>query len=135
MKIVDWDGDGKKDVVASYSAPQNERSLNEFHFIRFYKNTDKDADPWSFALAEGVALEAGGKAIDVHSPDVECADFDADGDLDLFAAAQNADVYFYENTGSKPHRSWPQHARSVRRIKRKAADIPESPWPISTATD
>ncbi|MHC4674019.1 MAG: FG-GAP repeat domain-containing protein [Planctomycetota bacterium] len=101
MKVADWDGDGRKDILASYIARQGERSHNEFHNIKFYRNMNRGKDLWNFSLAEGEALEAGGKVIDIHSPDVECADIDGDGDLDLFAATQNSKVYLYENLGSR----------------------------------
>ena len=119
MKVADWDGDGVKDILASYQAPKGERRLNEFHFVRFYKNLSS-SDPWAFNLAEGEALEAGGKVIDIHSPDVECADIDGDGDLDLFATTQGSRAYFYENTGTRTKPVLAE-AREIERIDENGA--------------
>jgi len=101
MKVVDWDGDGKKDIVASRKAPQGERRLNEYHTVRFYKNINQGKNVWDFILDEGINLQAGDETIDIHSPDVEVADLDQDGDLDLLTAEQNSKIKWYENIGTR----------------------------------
>jgi hypothetical protein len=52
------------------------------------------------AFAEAVALTAGGREIELVNPRFEAADFDNDGDLDLFAATQPGPVYLFKNIGT-----------------------------------
>ncbi len=98
LKISDLDGDGRKDILVTRRAEPQPGRLNEFHRIMFHRNNG--GAPWAFNLADGVALQAGGQEIQLHSPKLECADTDSDGDLDLFTAEQNGRITRFENTGS-----------------------------------
>ncbi len=52
-------------------------------------------------FADAVALRAGGQDIELINPRFDCADIDADGDLDLFAGTQPGAVHWFENTGTR----------------------------------
>jgi hypothetical protein len=103
MAIADWDGDGKKDILASHLTQETLGPLNEYHRVFFYKN--KSSEPWVFALEDGVPLEADGKDIIAHSPRVEVTDVDGDGDYDLFCAPQGGAVSWWKNVGTKSNPS------------------------------
>jgi hypothetical protein len=52
-------------------------------------------------FAGAVAVEAGGKALELVNPRFDCADVDGDGDLDLFAGTQPGPVFFFRNDGTR----------------------------------
>ncbi len=69
--VVDWDGDGKKDLLLGET----------YGNIYFYRNVGSDADPF---LSTAVKLTAGGTTIDVgYYPRFEVGDWDMDGTLDI----------------------------------------------------
>lgn len=89
----DWDGDG--------AGP--DALVGSNHRCWLYRDAGTNADG-SPRFLEPAALEAGGKPIELVNPRFDCADLDADGDLDLFAGTQPGAVHFFRNigTGAQP---------------------------------
>jgi len=58
-------------------------------------------DQSTFKFADAVAVQAGGKDIELVNPRFDCADIDNDGDLDLFGATQPGAVHWFKNVGSR----------------------------------
>jgi len=90
ITVVDWDGDGKQDVLAGREG-----------MIEFHRNIGPASDIHSIQLADGVYLTANGMPIRMGEPRVDCADIDSDGDLDLFCASQMGHIYLFENVGTR----------------------------------
>jgi hypothetical protein len=87
--VVDWDGDGKNDILATPGG-----------VVQFYKNIGAAKDIRNIKLADPVPLMADGKEIKFSACRAECADIDGDGDLDLFVETMGS-VEFYENIGTR----------------------------------
>jgi len=80
--VVDWDDDGKKDLLVGET----------YGNIRFFPNTGTDPAP---LFAGSTLLDAGGSTIDVgYYARFEVADWDEDGTLDLLSG--------YYDTSSSP---------------------------------
>jgi hypothetical protein len=95
ITIVDWDGDGKKDLLATH------RGNWEYHRVEFHKNVGTSTSLTDIQLADGIPIQVGGQDLILHSPRLDCADIDSDGDLDLFATQQNGDIFWYQNIGTR----------------------------------
>jgi hypothetical protein len=91
VTCVDWDGDGRLDLLASGSGGR----------ILFHRNRGADRSLSAIALADGVALQANGAEIQLRLPRVDAADIDADGDLDLFVGTDDGRVHLFENRGTR----------------------------------
>ena len=101
---VDWNGDGKLDIISGNSAG----------YLQYFENTGTRDEP---AFADRGYLEAGGKPIrrvagpngSVQGPaeakwgysNPSVADWDLDGKLDILVNDIWGDVVWYRNTGSK----------------------------------
>jgi FG-GAP-like repeat len=104
--IVDWDGDGKKDLIAG----------THWNRVLFYKNIGTNRDRKlvykGFLQADGKPLElpvtplvAGSSSIfkEDYYPVLDAVDWDGDGKLDLLAGGYvTGRIYFYKNVGSEP---------------------------------
>ena len=90
VAFVDWDGDGRLDVMSS--APEG--------LILFHRNEAAVRSVAAVEIAEGVPLRANGVLLQVDQPRPDFADIDGDGDLDVFAGTEDGPVFFFENAGS-----------------------------------
>lgn len=100
----DVDFDGAKDIIATPNVFNKEFLNSDLrNSTWFYKNTGTTQDP-VFSLAQTNFLQ--GDMIDVGDNAVPAfADFNADGDFDLFVSTHSSvdytsRIYLYENTGS-----------------------------------
>jgi hypothetical protein len=86
---VDWDGDGKIDLLVG-------NVLGEVYFVR------NEGDGKEFAFGKPQRLEAGGKPLKVNGDAAPvAADWDGDGRLDLIVGAEDGSVVWYRNVGSR----------------------------------
>ncbi|RLF48526.1 MAG: hypothetical protein DRN20_04385, partial [Thermoplasmata archaeon] len=79
--VIDWDGDGKKDLLLGVTV-WNDSDSRYHGYIYFYKNIGLDAKP-RFSNYE--ILKCNDSAIDVEGaePSIYPIDWDGDGDLDI----------------------------------------------------
>ncbi|MDO8589293.1 MAG: VCBS repeat-containing protein [Armatimonadota bacterium] len=89
VTAVDWDGDGKKDIL-----------IGRRGGVDFYRNLGGD-DVANIRLADPVALDLPSEIEKFSETRVDCVDFDGDGDLDLFMTAQGPPLYYIENVGTR----------------------------------
>ncbi len=107
-RYVDYDGDGKLDLVAgiedwseygwddAFDAKGKWTNGPLHGFVFVFLGTDK-----GFA-AEPLKVEADGKPVDVYGcPSPSFADFDADGDLDLLCGEFLDGFTYFENVGTR----------------------------------
>ena len=85
--IVDWNGDGKKDVL-----------VDDDGIATFFRNIGTDSSP---VLAPGEYIRANGANIELFRMKMDCADIDTDGDLDLFTTMCDGKVYWFKNVGTR----------------------------------
>ncbi|MDO8587422.1 MAG: VCBS repeat-containing protein [Armatimonadota bacterium] len=90
VTFIDLDGDGKCDVL-----------LTKDGLLFFHKNVGPEKDIGNMKFADGVRVKANGVDLMVSTGRFDCADIDADGDLDLFTGSQHGHIYWYENVGSR----------------------------------
>lgn len=107
--VKDWDGDGAGPdaLVGSNHRCWLYRSLPPLLGLRTESRREKElslagvrADQNTPLFADAVALQAGGKDIELVNPRFDCADIDGDDDLDLFAGTQPGAVHLFENIGA-----------------------------------
>lgn len=107
----DYDGDGIIDLIIGsddwreygWDDAYNEKgewTHGPLHgFVYFIRNTGTSEAP---VYGDAVAVEAGGKALDVYgSPSPVFDDFDKDGDLDLICGEFLDKFTYFENTGTR----------------------------------
>jgi hypothetical protein len=102
-KVVDWDGDGRKDLLVGA----------EWNRILYYRNVGSDRER---ELAYQGLVRADGRTLELpvtpvaeasaasfrrdYYPVLEATDWDGDGDTDLLAGGYiTGRIYFYDNTG------------------------------------
>ena len=90
IDVVDWDGDGKPDVLAM--------SRGTLHW---YRNMGDSRAVAEMKLADGEPILANGVPLTLDRPRFEAVDLDGDGDLDLIAATDDGRIYFFENVGTR----------------------------------
>jgi hypothetical protein len=101
----DVDFDGRKDLIATPNIFNKEfLNTNLHHSTWFYKNTGTSSNP-AFSLVAKNFLQ--GQMVDIGDNAVPAfADFNSDGDLDLFVSTHSSTsytsrIYLFENTGSQ----------------------------------
>jgi len=97
VTVVDWDGDGKKDLLVTRH--ELEGQLDDL--IEFHRNIGNNASMEKIDLAGPVYLETEGSPIKLRAGRVECEDIDDDGDLDLLAARQGPPLQLFRNIGTR----------------------------------
>ena len=90
VTFVDWDGDGKLDLLAGVDS-----------VVTFYRNIAAANSLSSFQLDDGAFVKANGENIKVMNPRSDCKDIDNDGDLDLFVGSEEGRIFFFENVGTR----------------------------------
>lgn len=90
VTIVDWDGDGKLDMISGRDS-----------LINFHKNISQSRKISDIRVEDAVYIKANGVEIYVWSPRVDCVDIDDDGDLDMFVGTEEGRIYFFKNVGTR----------------------------------
>ena len=100
--VVDWNGDGRKDLLLSEEAGT----------IRFYPNLTSDTWP---EFQDYALLEAGGRTIDIFRVSPYVFDLDADSVQDLVSGDAGGAVLFFRNlcTNAEPRLALPETVRTV----------------------
>lgn len=93
--FVDIDNDGDLDAFVSFNAPA---AMGGNGQIAFYRNDGTNLVP-NFILITGATSPTDALPIG-RNPLITFADFDKDGDLDLFVGSQLGMIQYYQNTGS-----------------------------------
>jgi VCBS repeat protein len=106
--FVDWDGDGRKDLIGCHFE----------NSIRFYKNIGSPAEP-QFADPEGVIILKGESLQMISGADV--VDWNGDGDLDLLTGQGHggSGLRFYERDWLENELAGTQPVVTVLKVERK----------------
>jgi len=110
VSAADWDGDGDLDLVVG--------DINGRVYLVRNEGTAK-----AYAFAKEEPLVAGGRTIQVGSRAGPCvADWDGDGDLDLFVGADDGSVSLYRNIGTKTDPKLAVSLQLVGAVQRRSRD-------------
>lgn len=107
VRYLDWDGDGKRDLLVG-SSQTHEFGVPPNHgYVYFYKNIGTIQNPF-FAPGFELRDEAGGyiQSIEGEYTYFDLVDFDEDGDLDILVSRQ-MNIYMAENTGRRDRDNLP----------------------------
>jgi hypothetical protein len=102
IELVDWDGDGKDDIVFSTNRSCHrffcEHKSNNGGMPFLFRNVGSQANP-AFAPAETFRMAKNGKrlAFGWHNATPWATDIDGDGRPDLLVAAENGKVYAFRH--------------------------------------
>ena len=100
--VVDWDGDGKNDLlVGAMKQSATSRTSGGSGKLWLHRNIGKGNSIAGMRFADAEPVLADGKQIEYSSIRAECADIDNDGDLDLFVSAQGGGPWLYKNIGTR----------------------------------
>ena len=91
--IVDWNEDGKKDLMTGEQSPMSGNTGN----IRLYLNEGTNEAP---VFGNYSLISAGGNPIYIYRVNPVVYDLDTDGLKDLIVGNDNGQVYFYKNVGT-----------------------------------
>jgi hypothetical protein len=96
--VRDWDGDG---LGPDALVGSNHRCWLYRGLPGAPPLLEERAEQTIPTFADAVAVQAGGKDIELVNPRFDCADIDNDGDLDLFAGTQPGAIHWFKNIGSR----------------------------------
>ena len=85
--VVDWNEDGKKDIVIG----------EETGYVRLYLNQGTNSNPVFTAYSN---IQSGGVSINWYRINPRVWDLDLDGKKDLIVGENTAHVFFYRNVGT-----------------------------------
>jgi hypothetical protein len=91
--VVDWNGDGKKDLIIGEETPLSPNTGT----IRLYLNIGTNAAPVFSAYS---MVTCGGVQINHYRTNPRVFDLDRDGKKDLLVGEDDGRIYFYRNTGT-----------------------------------
>jgi hypothetical protein len=87
--VVDWDNDGRRDILVG----------NKDGLVRFYRNTGTDA-AWDFTTAEFIQDNMADLVVPAFRSSLHIEDFDGDGTKDILTGNTAGQIVIYFNTGT-----------------------------------
>ncbi|HEY3128141.1 MAG TPA: FG-GAP-like repeat-containing protein, partial [Acidobacteriota bacterium] len=107
VRYIDWDGDGKKDLLVGSSQTHEYGVPTDHGYIYFFKNIGTAQSPL-FASGYQLRNEAGAYVQTFSGVYMyfDVVDWDGDGDLDLIVA-DGPKLYLFENTGKRDRNNLP----------------------------
>jgi hypothetical protein len=91
--IMDWNEDGKKDLITGEQSPMSGNTGN----VRLYLNEGTNEAP---VFGNYSLINAGASPIYIYRVNPVVYDLDTDGLKDLIVGNDNGQVYFYKNVGT-----------------------------------
>lgn len=107
VRFIDWDGDGKKDLLVGSSQTHEYGVPTDHGYIHFFKNIGTVQAPL-FAPGFQLRDEAGGyiQTLSGVYTYFDLQDWDEDGDIDILVAS-GPKIYLAENTGRRDRDNLP----------------------------